>query len=351
MSGEADVVFYIPASAFRHEPPPTHLGDYREWVHRAHVRHFAGVGKFNWILQTYLHLAAAGVPCRLSETFPAAGVVITHRFFLPDNFRPNARQLVVCVLADKEQPGSEGRHPFAQHHLLQNPADPLLVEPAALWPATFVPFWTQIDLIERSLTRGDQFSNIAFFGIEENLAPELKQPEFLAAIAEQGYTFRCVQRRQWHDFSAVDVVLAIRSFDAESYHWKPATKLFNAWRAGVPAIVGHDSAYEAVRRGPLDFLRVDTLDGLHAALRQLTGNPGLRQDMAANGRERAKEIDDAHITRRWAGFIAAVAIPHQQRWCGETDEQRADFFAPPRRRVQCAAGGAGVAGALATTLE
>jgi hypothetical protein len=326
-AAETEVAFYIPASAFRHEAPPARLADYREWVHRAHVRHFSGVGKFNWILQTHLHLVARGLPSRLSETMPREGVVITHRYFLPDAFKPNARQLIVCTLADKEEPGSSGRHPFAQLHALQNPLDPMLREPSELWPARFIPFWTQIDLVPRAPERGDRFEHAAFFGIETNLAPELKAPAFTEALRERGMTFSLVSRQQWHDYSAVDVVLAIRSFDGETYHWKPATKLFNAWRAGVPAIVGPDSAYEAARKGPLDFLRADSVGELHAALRRLADSPSLRREMAANGRERAREIEDDAVVRAWQALIADDALPRWRRWCAASDAEREGFFA------------------------
>lgn len=324
---EPPVSFYIPVNAFRHEAPPSSLNDYRQWVHRAHARHVSGVGKFNWILQTYLHLARRGFRCHLRHTLPDAGVIITHRYFLPDSLEPNARQLLVCVLADKEEPGSSGRHPFAQVHAVQNPLDPMLTAPSELWPASFVPFWTQIDLIPRAPSRGDRFERAAFFGIETNLAPELKTPAFTEALATRGMTFTLVGRHEWHDYSAVDVVIGIRSFDAETYHWKPATKLFNAWRAGVPAIVGRDSAYAAVRKGPLDFLRADSLEDLHAALQKLADSPALRREMAANGLVRAREIDDDAIAAAWEAFIGAEALPRCRRWRAAAESERAQFLA------------------------
>jgi len=52
---------------------------------------------------------------------------------------------------------------------------------------------------------------------------------------------------------------------------------------------------------------------LVAALRQLKADPGLRRDMAANGRLRARESDPAVITGLWRDFFTGVATPAYEK--------------------------------------
>ena len=40
------------------------------------------------------------------------------------------------------------------------------------------------------------------------------------------------------------------------WYLKPPSKLFNSWLAGVPAVLGHESAYRAERRSDLDYIEV-----------------------------------------------------------------------------------------------
>ncbi len=316
------ISFYVPASSL-HAKLPLGLADYRVWANEAHAqKHFTGVGKFNWILQTYFHLAAAGFPCALVHQLPDEGIVVSHRHFLQDWIKPGPRRYFVCVLADKEEPGNVGRHWYAQAHVVQNPRDPLLTSPTELWFAAHVPFWTQIDLRPRSAARGDRFENIGFFGIENNLAEELKHPAWFEAVRARGMTFTRVPRGRWHDYSETDLVVGIRGFGAEAYHYKPATKLHNAWHAGVPAVMGRDSAYAAERASDLDYLEVGTMSELEAALDRLAAAPLLRREMSDHGRGRADETSDARITAIWRDFLVDEAVPRYQAWraLGEPDQ-------------------------------
>jgi hypothetical protein len=70
-----------------------------------------------------------------------------------------------------------------------------------------------------------------------------------------GLAWRLVPRQHWHDYSDVDVVVAVRSFD----HNDPPSKFHNAWHAGVPAVL-RESAYQANRKRDLDYLEVSSAD-------------------------------------------------------------------------------------------
>jgi hypothetical protein len=124
------------------------------------------------------------------------------------------------------------------------------------------------------------------------------------------------RRDCWHDFSYVDVIIAVRDLSGKThFQWKPAQKLYNAWLAGVPAILGKESAFQRERKSELDYLEVSSLDEVLAALKLLRDNPELRQKMIENGFERAKEYSPVIITEYWKNLIVEKLIPAYLYWC------------------------------------
>jgi len=261
-------------------------------------------GVYAWVVQTYQRLRDAGMACELSAELPREGILVAHRKSLPRDFIPPAGVLFVCLRADATF------HPYAHQHIVINRL--------ALnrWYHTFyMPHWPQAGLIPRDPARGDRWENAAFFGAQECIAREIQGEAWAATLRELGLRWQVVPPEKWHDFSEIDVVVAIRDFVGKNRHAnKPPTKLFNAWRAGVPAILGRESAYHQQWRRTLDYLEARTFPALVAALRVLRDNPGLRREMAFNGRDRAPESDPAVITARWQEFFKTVAEPACERW-------------------------------------
>jgi hypothetical protein len=165
---------FLPNSADWSELP-TDMQQYWAWM-RAQG-HLAWWGQFNWTLQTYLRLRAVGFCCGLAREIPAEGIVVAHRDFLPTDLRPSRRQLMVCLLADRNRGGSRGHHPYAQIHVVQNPHDDFLTHASPGWRAYYMPQWPQPGLLPRDPDRGDRFEVAAFFGYEHNLASELRNPQ------------------------------------------------------------------------------------------------------------------------------------------------------------------------------
>jgi hypothetical protein len=266
-------------------------------------------GIYAWTLQTYLHLKRSGFPCHLIGSLPDEGIVLGHRDSLKYELRPTQKVLMVCMKAD------QAAHPYAQMHVVQNPQETEVVE-----NAYFICHWPQPGLIPRDSSRGDRFENIAYFGISYNLAPELKDPSWSQTLADMGLQWTIVPKERWHDYSDVDAVIAVRTFEAtETYLWKPATKLYNSWRAEVPVILGAESAFQAERRSDLDYIEVKSLQEAIAALQTLKENPQLRQDMIANGRDRAQATSIETILSSWKTFLTDIATPAYQRWLESPD--------------------------------
>ncbi|MGF1480784.1 MAG: glycosyltransferase [Cyanophyceae cyanobacterium] len=278
-----------------------------------------GLGVYAWTLQTYLRLRAEGFPCTLVQEFPEEGIVLAHRNSLRSHphFQPGRNLLLVCLKADVNS------HPAALLHVVQNPL-------ARAFGGYYMPHWTQPGLIPRHPERGDRFENIAFFGHADNLVAELQHPAWFEQLHRLGLNWQAILNRNhwndyhsinncWNDYSTVDAVIAVRSFKHRRYVNKPATKLYNAWLAGVPAILGCESAYRAERRSELDYLEVSSLEGLITALQRLRDDTALRRAMAKNGQVRAQAVQPSSMTARWRNFLTKVAVPTYYRWCSQPD--------------------------------
>jgi hypothetical protein len=265
-------------------------------------------GNYIWTVKTFGYLSKMGFPCRLADQLPDEGIIVTHRQFFTNDMIPNRRQLFVCVVADFQ------RHPLAQLHIVQNPRDPLLTRARSAWPATFMPHWPETGLIPRDPARGETFVNISYFGLPERLAPQLRSPQFATRLREHGFNFRIVSRDRWNDYGDTDAVLAVRSFAPVSWHKFPPTKLYNCWIAGVPGLLGGESAYQAERRSELDYFEVRSADEVLETLLRLRADPRLRADIARNCAERAAGVDPMRIAETWAAFLNTVAVPAWRDW-------------------------------------
>ena len=278
---------------------------------RSHMRG----GVYAWTVQTFQRLRDAGLHCELSDQLPTEGILVAHRKSLPRNFVPPAGVLFVCLRADATF------HPFAHLHVV------LTQRALSRWyPSVYMPHWPQAGLIPRDPTRGDRWAHAAFFGDAACIAREMQGDQWAATLRELQLTWQHVPPEKWHDFSEIDVVVAIRDF-AGRHHYanKPPTKLFNAWHAGVPAVLGRESAYEQQRQGPLDYLEARTLADLVTALRRLRDDVNLRREMITNGAQRAQESDPATIVTRWQDFFKNVAEPALKKWRSASDLQRRLF--------------------------
>lgn len=293
------IYFYLPQENWP-EPMPENANSYWEGF---------GRGIYCWTLQTYLHLKLDGFPCTLVGSMPDEGIVLAHRDSLKYELRPTKKMLMVCMKAD------QAVHPYAQMHIVQNPRETQVVK-----NSHYVLHWPQPGMIPRDRDRGDRFENIAYFGISYNLAPELKDPSWSETLAEMGLQWTIVPKERWHDYSDVDAVIAVRTFEAtQTYLWKPATKLYNSWRAEVPVILGAESAFQAERRSELDYLEVKSLEEAISALKTLKENPQLRKEMIANGRDRAQATSIESILSSWKTFLTDIATPAYQRWIESPD--------------------------------
>ena len=265
-----------------------------------------------WSLQTYARLKEAGYgkAVALSQTLPRRGIVvlipepdIVRAFY--HQWAAAPRELLVCTMRADVVPF---RFPFADAEVLQNGRY------ADEERRFFIPHWPQPGLVPRRPSRGWEVRTLAFKGDYGNLHPDFRSRRFAHFLETHELQFvhdgprtRAERRAcaSWHDYAESDLILAVRKPWTEGglRLEKPASKLVNAWQAGVPALIGPEYAYRELRRSELDYVEVATVEEAMDAIQRLRASPRLYRAMIENGRRRAAAFTPERIAERWAEVL------------------------------------------------
>jgi hypothetical protein len=259
-----------------------------------------------WILQTYLRLKAAGCAVALRERIPDSGIAVVsasdYRKVLQRRWDTTDAMIVVTRGSERRTP------PFSDATVVQNP-----VEADGL-RRFFVHLWPQAALVPRDRSRDARIERAAFKGFPKNLDAAFQGPEWSGFLRARGIEWvqdavpyadleTDTARLQWPDFRDVDLIVAVRPENPALYPDRPASKLINAWRAGVPAVLGPELACRALRTHPLDYLEVRNVAEAKAAVLRLLNEPDLYLAMVARGLQRADEFTFDAIARRWQELL------------------------------------------------
>ncbi len=274
-------------------------------------------GERAWVLQTYLRLAAAGRPVELTGAPPADGLVVfhaKHRRWVVAHARELRRAILVGIRGDLHSPR------VADFEVVQNG---FLADGRRLF---HVPHWPQPGLVPRDPARGDAVRRVAYKGFARNLAPEFQGRRWLGYLAARGLEWEYAAaefagaatdelRLGWHDFRDVDLILAVRPPSRQLHPGKPATKLVNAWLAGVPALLGPEIAYRERRRAPFDYLEVRSVDQAIAAVERLVAERGLYRALRDRCALRAAELTPRSWIDAWTEllFVTLPALVEEVR--------------------------------------
>jgi hypothetical protein len=314
------VHFFLQPSAITLERALT-LDPDRDWTDLRRAREV-------WIVQTWNRLCLAGFQATLSDEAPSTGIIVYHKEdqrFLLKRLPRGATPVLVGVRADFRS------CEYADFEILQNAyyADDRR--------SFFVPHWPQPGLLPRDPERGDRIERIAYKGYVGNLAQEFRQPRWQQFLSEQGMVFEDdavlddaydhpIQTR-FHDYRDVDLVLAVRPGETRT---KPASKLVNAWQAGIPALLSPDYPFEELRQSPLDYIAVRNLADAEAAVRRFKRESGLYRAMIEHGRARGAEFSIEKITQRWAKLlydtIPSLSQQHSSRHYGKGPRELRHFW-------------------------
>jgi len=268
-------------------------------------------GLDTWIVQTYLRLRQQrdlGFSCTLSAEFKPDAINIVHRDEATPWLRP-ARCHTVVIRADRPPVLS------ADRVVVQNPAQ---IGPHQI----FIPFWPQPGLIPRNLSAKARLRTVAFLGRPEHLPASFTSGEFHRSLASMGITLEIRQDR-WHDYRDIDVVFAVRRDQPLMIASKPASKLINAWHAGVPAILGREPAYRLTGRPEIDYLEADSPEEVLAAVIRLRDDPTLYRGLIDAGKIQAHAHTVSAVAQRWIDALTTELAPDlviqrfrpaRQRW-------------------------------------
>jgi hypothetical protein len=255
-----------------------------------------------WVLQTFLRLKQAGLDVELRDSLPDGGVAIVstgdYRGLLRHRWSSTNATLVATRGSYKRTPA------FADIEIVQNPAQ------ADGRRRFMVPHWPQPGLMPRDPGRGTTIRRACFKGFPDNLRPDFRGPEWIEFLRSHGIEWLqdavpyAEVRAQsgalnWPDYRTVDLIVAVRPANPSLYPDRPATKLYNGWLAGVPCILGPESAYRALRRDELDYIEVSNAEEARAAVRRLQNEPGLYRAMVERGHARAAEFTVERVTSAW----------------------------------------------------
>jgi hypothetical protein len=314
------VHFFLQPSAITLERALT-LDPDRDWTDLRRAREV-------WIVQTWNRLCHAGFRATLSDEAPSTGIIVYHKEdqrVLLKRLPRGATPVLVGVRADFRA------CEYADFEVLQN------AYYADGRRSFFVPHWPQPGLLPRDPGRGDRIERIAYKGYVGNLAPEFRQRRWQQFLSGQGIVFEDdavlddafdhpIQTR-FHDFRDVDLVLAVRPGETRT---KPASKLVNAWHAGIPALLSPDYPFEELRHSPLDYLAVRDVADAEAAVLRLKREAGLYRAMIERGRVRGAEFTVEKITQLWAKLlyhtIPDLSRQHPSRHYGKAPREIRHFW-------------------------
>jgi len=270
-----------------------------------------------WIYQTWLALERSGFSVRLTHAIPSEGILVALTNLLTADVRLPEQVFFVGVVADYL---ADAR---AHLHVVQNNAHARRLRNSA-----FMPHWPHPNLLPRDPARLDRFENVCFFGESSNLAPELADRRWKDKLRDElGLNFIIWGADRWHDYREADCIVAIRSFSRSSYIHKPATKLYNAWLAGVPFIGGMDSAYAADGEPGGDFLQAATPGELFGHLRRLQEELSLRKRLVAAGAISGRGFSFDATLERWKRLLAETVPDLAARWRNKSSSERRLFHA------------------------
>jgi len=266
------------------------------------------LGEDFWIVLTYCRLRDAGLPVALDNRVADDGIVV---FYAGDKravraqLRNGQRALLAAVRSDRHPVG------FADCEIVQNASS------ADGRRALHVPHWPQPGLVPRDPSRGAAIRTVLFPGTPQNLDAGFAAAPWQAFLHAHAIELRCsygagaAPSHAPNDYRDVDVLLAVRPAAMGLVRNKPAWKLFNAWLAGVPAILGAESGYRELRESPLDYLEAASPGAALQALQRLIDDPTRYTAMVANGIARGAAFNNAATLARWRELLFDTLAPRQ----------------------------------------
>ena len=230
----------------------------------------------------YLMLQDEGLSVRICREYPEQGILMIHKAF-SKKFVWKPDLFVVSMQWDYKRDDRGQVHLVSNEYQTQPSASGWMDRFSFLGLRCFAPPPMHPSLTSRNRARGDLFETVAFIGAEKNLEPEFRSAEFKGRVARLGMEFIVVDDpKEMSDYSEIDAILAVRNLGQRVSH-KPAQKLINAWRAGVPVLLGCEVGYRELKHSNLDYLEVNSAEDVVAGLKRLQDDTEFREVVIQNG--------------------------------------------------------------------
>jgi|NOAtaT_6_FD_contig_123_43593_length_2786_multi_4_in_1_out_0_3 hypothetical protein len=320
-----DIYFYIPDKELYERMIRSDIN----WEDIAKIRGYLNkslgrnCGNFtSWIMTTYVQLKHRDdLVCKLIDFIPKEGIVIADRDSLGNDNIYLDKTMLICAKGDREY------HPSAYIHIVQNICDAERKD-NSIWKPYYINHWSQPSIYRRIIERGHLVENIAYVGNKSNLAEDLKSKQWEKELNSIGCQWHPIfDMNRWNDYSYIDVIIACRRFQGNNLFFeKPASKLINSWSAGVPAIVGSEAAFLALKKSELDFLQATSLSEALDAVKLLKKTPELYLSMIQNGLERYQEFTDQKTTERWVSFFLDYVFDEYDKFLSMSEFQKKSSF-------------------------
>jgi hypothetical protein len=273
-----------------------------------------------WVISTYLRLKERQLNVKIVDRLvPGAINICTAESLI--RTPGSHRAFIVPAQADR---GNLGWGDFT---LVQSPVH------AARSRTCLIDCWPQPGLLARDPGRGDSIRRVGYLGYLENLASPFRGEDFRAALASLGVDWIIRERAaEWHDYSDLDLCLAVRGTSDVWIRTKPATKLFHAWITGCPGLLGAEPAYRYWGKRGRDYLEVNNPVEALETVRMLQRDPVLYRSIRERGRAKAHDHDEDAVVQQWVGVIFGPIWEAFTRW--RTDRPGTILLRAATRRVE-----------------
>lgn len=189
----------------------------------------------------------------------------------------------------------------------------------------WVPLLPQRGMVPRAAERYGAMKTIGIMANAENVPTQLLEPAFERALARCGVSWQPILRRRtgpdtwesakWHDFSDLDAVVCLsRDPRNVSPLRKPATKLINAWVAGVVPLVQPQPSYLELASSGENAVVVASPEDVLRVVQHLTVDPEVLRRLEAGTLERGAEFSRDRVLAMWIDLLSREPSTRDRRF-------------------------------------
>lgn len=287
--------------------PDNLLGDMSVFKTARTIQH-----EVQWVL--YLMLKEdPELDVEICREFPESGIFLIHRSHVK-KFVWSPDLFVVSLQWDYKRDDRAQIHLVSNHYKTTSASLGWLDRLSFQGRQCYVPPIMHPVIIPRRADRGDVFENLAFIGDPKNLDAAFKTEAFMDSVKQLGMNFIIrSEPNLMSDFSDIDVVIAVRRIGKVISN-KPPTKLINAWRGGVPALLGCEIGFRETRENEYDYVEIDSVEDAIKALERLKNDVSYRNAMIENAARRAEPFSAEGQQKLWVGFFKDTVVPAFHEW-------------------------------------